>query len=85
MPSEIKRDIEEVTERISEINEMLNIRNIISEVIIEQSEEEPMRSASAVSELLEYADCALLEMRELGETLEELRAELFDTVKLLGG
>ena len=83
-PSEIKRDIEEVAERISEINEMLNIRSLISDVISEQSDTEPKRSAEAVSELVEFADEALYEMRELSELLSELREELMDTLSFLG-
>ncbi len=73
-----------MAERISEINEMLNVRSLISEVISEQSESDSKRCAEAVSELIEYADAALYEMKELNVVLSELRCELIDTVRLLG-
>ena len=84
-PNEIKSDIEEVAERLSLIKEMLNVRSLISEVISDQSEGEPKRSAEAINELIEYADEALCEMKELNEVLSELRCELLDTVRFFGG
>ena len=84
-PNEIKNDIEEVVERLSLINDMLNIRSLISEVISDQSEDDPKRSAEALNELIEYADEALYEMKELNEVLSELRSELLETVSFFGG
>ena len=73
-----------MAERLAEINDMLNVRSLISEVISDQSESDPKRGAEAVSELIEYADEALYEMKELNEVLSELRCELLDTVKYFG-
>lgn len=80
-PSEIKRDISEVAERIGEINEMLNARRIISEVISEQSAEDYERKTEAITEICEFASEALSEMAELERALEELRIELIDSVR----
>ena len=74
-----------MVERLNAINDMLNVRSLISEVISEQSEDDPKRSAEAVNELIEYADEALREMKELNEILSELRCELLDTVSFFGG
>ena len=49
------------------------------------NEGDPKRSAEAVNELIEYADEALREMKELNEILSELRCELLDTVSFFGG
>ena len=73
---EIKEDIRCVSERISEINETLNIREFISDIFDEESCEDVVKKAENVTELLKYAEEALMELRSLSERLDELRAEL---------
>ena len=82
-PEEIKRDIKEICDRISEANHMLNVRNIISEIIIDESEEDMPRKIAAVSELLESAEDMLREMQEFEQALDELQRELCESVRLL--
>ncbi len=77
-PEQICSDIRRVATRIREINDMLNIRNIIAEVISEHSEGDPLRRIEAVDELLDYANEALCEMRSLDEALSGLKQELFE-------
>ena len=79
---EIKRDIRGVSERISEINEMLNIRELLSEFVFEQSDLSTPKLQDKLSELLSYALEALDELRELSNTLDELKAELIESVNL---
>ncbi len=83
-PNEIKNDIAEIAERIAEINEMLNVRNIISEIISEQSEDDARRRAMAVEELADFAAEVLVEMEELEESLASLRDELSESIGLIG-
>ncbi len=73
---EIKEDIRYVYERISEINEMLNIRELISEVFNQESSVDIIKKAENVTELLKYAEEALTELKSLTERLDELKAEL---------
>lgn len=80
LPEEICSDIRRVGSKLKEINDMLNVRNIIAEVISEDSREEPLRRIEAVNELLDYAKEALSEMRELEEGLDGLKEELFDAL-----
>jgi hypothetical protein len=82
-PDEIKRDIEDICERISEANHMLNVRNLISEIIIEESERDLPRRIQAVSELLQSAEQMLEEMQSFEESLSELQEELCESVRLL--
>lgn len=55
-PEEIKRDINDICEKISEANHMLNVRNIISEIIIDESDGNMKRRIQAISELLQSAE-----------------------------
>ena len=82
-PSEIRRDIRDIAEKIEDVNYMLNVRYIISEVISEHSENEnnAARGAAAVAEIVEYAREALDKMRELEEALDELKDELSRTLE----
>ena len=77
--SEIKEDIRYVCSRISEINEMLNIRELISDVFNEEMDYGTIKKAEAITELLKYAQEALAELVELNERLDELKAELISS------
>ena len=80
-PAQIAGDIRSVSERIAEINQLLNVRNILAEVITAESEGDSLRKIEAVNELLDFAGEALLEMRELEETLDGLKRELCEALR----
>ena len=84
-PEQIKRDMRIIGDRISETMYMLNVRNIIAEIISDGCGEDLERRAGAVRELVEEAEEALSNLKELEETLDELRAELEDSLMLIGG
>ena len=84
VPERIKEDIREISARISEVNGMLNIRELLADFLGEDSEREIMRRASELSELLTFASEALSELRELNKTLDELKDELIRTVSCIG-
>lgn len=73
---EIKEDIKYISERIFEINEMLNIRELISDVFDEENGKDIVEKAENVTELLKYAEEALSELKSLTERLDELKSEL---------
>lgn len=81
-PEQIKADITDIAERINEIYEMINIRNIISEVISESCEEDLLSRIKAVNELLESAENALFDMKMMEKDIDMLREELFDAVSI---
>ena len=68
-------EINSVVEKIYGINEMLNIREVIAEVL-SLSKEDMAASASRLAELYKHSSELSLEMSELFLTLETLRAEL---------
>ena len=74
--SEIREDIKYISERIAEVNEMLNIRELLSDVFSEKNCADALKKAEAVTELLKYAEEALDELRSLNERLDELKSEL---------
>lgn len=80
-PGQISSDIRAVSERISEINALLNVRNILAEVITAESEGNALRKIEAVNELLDFASEALDEMKELEETLDGLKKELCEALR----
>ena len=80
-PGQISGDIRAVSERIAEINELLNVRNILAEVITAESEGNSLRKIEAINELLDFASEALEEMKELEETLGGLKKELCEALR----
>lgn len=82
-PEEIKRDIRVVKERMEQINDMLNIRELLSEAFEGADEQSLPRRAEQIRELLKYADDTLQELSELSKTLDELRAELSEVRELV--
>lgn len=74
--AEIKEDIKAISERIAEVNEMLNIRELISDIFNEENHSDIIKRAENITELLRYAEQALEELRNLTERLDELKAEL---------
>lgn len=83
-PERIKEDIREISSRISEVNEMLNIRELLADFLCEDSDRAVIQRAAELSELLEFASEALSELRELNKTLDELKDELVRTISYVG-
>lgn len=80
--SEIKEDIRLITERISEVNEALNVRELISDIFNEETPADMIKRAQSITELLKYAEEALAELCELNAILDELKAELLSSVDM---
>ena len=83
-PEQIKRDMDRISECISDVMYMLNVRNLVSEVISESSIDDVARRAEAVGELVENAREALSHLQTLECELEQLRGELADSVAIIG-
>ena len=83
-PERIKQDIREISARISEVNEMLNIRELLADFLGEDSEREVAARAAELSELLTFASETLDELMELNSSLEELKRELIGTIAAIG-
>lgn len=77
---EIYREIREVASRISEINEMLNIRELVCD-IFSAGEEDIVYRAENVAAVYSYAAEVLSEMRELYSSLESLKTELCEALE----
>ena len=80
--AEIKEDIRLISERIAEVNDSLNVRELISDIFNEENSADLFKRAESVTELLKYAEEALLELRDLNERLDELKAELLSSVDM---
>ncbi len=81
-PSEVKKEILEISRRISEVNERLNIREIISS---SENCEKPFSKEmyDRLSELLTFALDTLSELRELEDTLDKLKEEYLEISEIL--
>ena len=82
-PDEIRRDIADIKRKINEVNDLFNIRELISSVISESEGGDMERVAAAASELAESAEEALSELRYFSQMLEELRAELTEALGII--
>ena len=79
-PDEIKEEIGGIKDRIEEVNERLNIRELMDSIL--SGDEVGADECSEVSALLESALEALDELRELNNILDELKAELVEVIRL---
>ena len=77
-PGEIKRDIADITEKIEETNEMLNIRSLITEILLSERKDSPEKLIPELETVICEAREALDRLRELHEQLSLLREELDD-------
>ncbi len=82
-PEEIRQDILGISKRISEVNEELNIRELLSVAVEECCEENIAKRAEALSELLQFSLEALSELSELNDTLETLKEEYVQVTEIL--
>ena len=83
-PEDIKEDIRVISERITEINDMLNVRELLSGIFDEDKVKSVSKRAEDIVELLQYASEALEELRSLSAVLDELKLELIDSMNALG-
>lgn len=81
--SEIREDIGEVKAAISEINSMLNIRDMLIDMLTEAAADDPDEWLPELCELVDGAREGLLQLSELEDTLCELRCELSYTKEAL--
>ena len=77
-PSEIRRDMAEISAKIRENEEMLSVHNLLLEMIPTWAEESPERWLPELEDTLEEAYEALDRLRKLKGALEELALELGD-------
>lgn len=83
-PLEIRRDMQDINERIKEINEKTNLRSLLFDMLVDSGEESPKRTVEALSEALGEAEEALSKLRELEEELLDLESELREVKCELG-
>lgn len=81
--SEIRRDIDEVSSMIAEINSMLNIRDMLMRLISEEASAAPSEWLPELLELSDGAREGLSELRELEKTLDALKEEMLYTRRAL--
>ena len=77
-PEEIRLDIYEAKLAIEKINERLNIRSLIFEMISEKEEMSPEELVSTLEDMLSEAESALSELSALNDQLSELEEELYE-------
>lgn len=83
-PEQIKDDIRQISARISEVNEMLNIRELLADFLDDEPCVDVVERAEELSELIAFAAEALDELRSLNATLDQLKAELIQTISEIG-
>ena len=81
---DIGRDIKEIKARIGEVYSMLNVRNVLGEAMSAYAGEEPECWIPALKNLVEEAEDTLGVLICLRDNLDILKAELEDTVWILG-
>ena len=75
-PTQIKRDMARIRREIVEADEMLSVRNILTEMIDELASEEPARWIEELESTVAEARDALDRLERLRDALAELAVEL---------
>ena len=83
-PDKIRQDIFEIKTKIESVNQRLNIRNILSEVMDEYAYGEAEKWIPALSDIVFEAEETLNNLKSLRESLDALCKELEDTKWALG-
>lgn len=83
-PGEIRRDINSIKDKIQKTDEMLNIRNILTEMIGECAAGEPEKWLPILKSIVSEAEDSLEMLRELKDNLDLLTSELEETRCVLG-
>ena len=76
---EIRRDIGRIKSELTESDEMINVRNILSELISELESNEADKWQSSVERLIEDAQDAMIMLTKLKDKLDMLNCELEET------
>ena len=79
-PEEIKAQINDIKDRIEEVNDRLNIRELMDGLL--SADTVGADECLEMSALLESAIEALDELRELNSMLDQLRAELLEVIRI---
>ncbi|MBQ1260669.1 MAG: hypothetical protein IIX96_01490 [Clostridia bacterium] len=74
--SQIRSDIRDVSEKIRDINEGLNVRHILMQTMSRSAEEDPKKWIPELAEIISGAEAGLEALKELHEVLDELNEEL---------
>jgi hypothetical protein len=82
-PSEIRRDISAISEKIRETESMLSAHNILMELIPTWAEESPERWIPELCETVAEAEEALENLNLMKGALEELSLELSDVLCMM--
>lgn len=83
-PSEIIHDIYQIKGKLEDMEQMLNIRSLLSVMMTEQVEPEPEQWVARLKEAISEAEDTLEKLRELKASLDMLETELEDTLWVLG-
>ncbi len=83
-PKEIRSDISKIKQRISEVNEMLNIRSILTEILTAERASSPESLIPELENAIKEARDALKRLSELESELSLLEEELGDVKYLFG-
>ena len=75
----IRRDIRSISNKIDEANEMLNIREMLAE-FMDLSADELVTKAEILSELFQFGIDTLHGLKELNNSLDELKCELLTLI-----
>lgn len=84
-PKEIRRDICMISNKVRETSEMLNIRSLITEIIMNERFDTPEKLLPELEATIEEAKEALSEMTLLSEELNMLEEELREARWHIGG
>ncbi len=81
---EIRRDIAEISEKIEETGEMLNIRALLVDMLMSERADSPERLIPDLEEAISEARDALVGLKRLKEELSSLEEELLEVRCLCG-
>ncbi len=83
-PSEIRSDISEIKIKIASVNEMLNIRSILVDILAGERADSPARLIPELEDAISEARDALDKLSGLEQELSALEEELGDAKYILG-
>ena len=83
-PTDVRRDIFEIKQKIAECDSRLNIKGILTDSLTEYAHGEPEKWIPALKALVDEADETLRTLEGLKQTLDMLTRELEDTKCVLG-
>lgn len=83
-PREICEEMNQLREKITEVNDTLSVHDLLMEFMSEWANKEPEKWIGELEETLDFAKAALVQLCELKEALSELREELEESRWALG-